>query len=117
MQSCINAILLMSGNGTRFNSDVPKQFHSIAGKKIYTHTLERFLQTDLFEKIILVCHSDWMDEVRANLPSEKVCVVIGGDTRQRSSYLGLLACGPDTDIVVIHDAVRPFCSEKIIRQN
>ena len=44
-------------------------------------------------------------------------IVEGGSTRQASSYCGLLACNTNTDIVIIHDAVRPFVSKMIISEN
>jgi len=115
----IEAILLMGGSGNRFGSATPKQFHRISGKKIYLHTLERFLASGFFEQIILVCHPDWIAEVQKETEpySQSIIVVPGGKTRQESSYLGLLACTGQTEIVVIHDAVRPFVSQEILRQN
>ena len=54
----ITAILLMGGSGLRFGSPHPKQFHRISGKKIYLYTLERFLETELFDQILLACPPD-----------------------------------------------------------
>jgi len=112
-------IILMGGSGSRFGSSTPKQFHRISGKKIYLHTLERFLASGFFEQVILVCHPDWIMEVQkeTELYHQNIAVVPGGKTRQESSYLGLLACTGQTEIVVIHDAVRPFVSQDILRQN
>lgn len=116
MGQFISGILLMGGCGKRFGSGLPKQFHRLSGKKVYEHTLERFVNSRLFDEIILVCPEEWMGEV----PSESDCaikVVKGGATRQESSYLGLLACDERTDVVVIHDAVRPFVSQEILIAN
>ncbi len=116
----IKAILLMGGSGSRFGSDLPKQFHRLAGKKIYLHTLEAFLSTGFFEEIILVCPLSWMEEVKQDLlpyPSHVLHIVEGGTTRQESSLKGLLACGSTTQIAVIHDAVRPFVSSEILKNN
>ena len=110
----ISAIILMAGTGNRFGSSLPKQFHLLENKKIYLHTLETFTNSGLFDEILLVCHPDWIEEVA----SESYCrVVAGGTTRQESSYLGLKACSPNTRYVVIHDAVRPFVSEEILKAN
>ncbi|MBS0615409.1 MAG: 2-C-methyl-D-erythritol 4-phosphate cytidylyltransferase [Verrucomicrobia bacterium] len=107
-------IILMGGSGSRFGSSLPKQFHEIVNRKIYLHTLETFQHSGLFDEIILVCHPDWIEEVK----NEVSCpVVTGGSTRQESSYLGLIACPQSTDYVVIHDAVRPFVSEDILKAN
>lgn len=110
----------MGGAGERFGSDMPKQFHRIAGKKVYLHTLEAFLISELFEEIILVCPAPWKDLVEQDLTHYRnaaVSVVLGGTTRQESSLNGLLACGETTRIVVIHDGVRPFVSQEILREN
>jgi 2-C-methyl-D-erythritol 4-phosphate cytidylyltransferase len=106
----IGAILLMGGEGSRFGSPIPKQFHLIGGEKIYLHTLDTFKKSNLFDEIILVCHPDWID-----LPHERV--VKGGKTRQESSYLGLQGFKLKPDIVLIHDAVRPFVTEQILKEN
>jgi len=113
----IKAIILMGGSGSRFGSDQPKQFHYISDKKIYIHTLERFLESGLFDEIILVSPEGWIEKIREELPSGPILLIKGGRTRQESSYLGLLACGKNTDFVSIHDAVRPFVSQKILKAN
>ncbi len=110
-------IILMGGTGARFGSDRPKQFHLIEGKRVYLHTLGAFLQSHLFDEIVLVCHSDWLALVKEETACYSVRVCEGGETRQRSSYLGLLACPEDTQYVVIHDAVRPFVSQEILEKN
>lgn len=115
----MTAILLMAGDGVRFNSALPKQFHRLSGKKIYLHTLEKFLSLKLFEEILLICQTPWISEVKkdlVNYPSN-IKVIEGGSTRQDSSHLALLACSPSTQVVVIHDAVRPFVSHEIILNN
>lgn len=116
----IKAILLMAGRGERLGSTLPKQFHVVAGKKVYLHTLDRFLSCKLFGEIILVCPAEWGHAVKQDLlpyGAEKIQVVEGGGTRQESSYLGLLACGGETTHVVIHDAVRPFVTQEILKKN
>lgn len=113
----IKAILLMGGTGERFGSSTPKQFLNLSGKKLYLHTLESFLLFPEFEEILLVCHKKYVEDVEREATDTRVRVVEGGHTRQDSSYRGLLACGPDTTHVIIHDAARPFVSQKIIQDN
>jgi 2-C-methyl-D-erythritol 4-phosphate cytidylyltransferase len=116
METHCTAILLMAGIGSRLGSSTPKQFHLLGSKKIYLHTLEIFLTAELFQQIILVCHPDWIDEVKNEIPSDpKILVIPGGPTRQASSFLGLQAC--KTKFVMIHDAVRPFVSSEILKRN
>src|SRR5690606_33150116 len=106
----IGAVLLMAGKGCRFGGDTPKQFLSLGGKEIYRHALDLMVSLGLFEEIILVTHPDWLD-----LPYTGV--IHGGKTRQESSLKGLLGFKVKPDIVLIHDAVRPFVTEKILRDN
>lgn len=112
----ISAIILMAGVGNRFQSDLPKQFHTINGKAIYLYTLDRFLEKKLFHEIILVCEKSYIFRVKKEVPPF-IKVIAGGTTRQQSSYLGLQSCSEDTDIVLIHDAVRPFVTTKILEEN
>jgi len=107
----IGALILMAGEGKRMGGEVPKQFLMLAGKKVYEHTVEAFERARFFDEIILVCHADWVGEVRAGK------VAVGGKTRQESSWAGLQAFSEKPDIVVIHDGVRPFVSERILREN
>jgi 2-C-methyl-D-erythritol 4-phosphate cytidylyltransferase len=112
----IGAILLMGGEGHRFKSPIPKQFHLLKEKKIYTYALDTLLNTQFFDEIVLVCHTDWIETVQKETPSS-IQVIPGGSTRQKSSYLGLKAFKSLPDIVLIHDAVRPFVSKEIIETN
>ncbi len=105
----IAAILLMAGEGKRFGSGIPKQFHELGSKKIYLFAMETILGMGIFDEVILVCHKDWM------VDHEGVRVIEGGESRQESSYRGVLAARGD--VVLIHDSVRPFVSERILREN
>lgn len=109
------AILLMAGSGSRFASPIPKQFHRLGGKKIYQHTLDVFLRSQLFDEIVLVCPLDRIAEIREETLAS-IRLIPGGATRQESSYLGCLAC-PDAHILCIHDAVRPFVTVDILKEN
>lgn len=120
LPSGIKAILLMGGCGERFGSSTPKQFHPLAGKKVYLHTVEIFLSSQLFDEIILVVSKTWLKVVKDDLSAylgTPLTVVEGGLTRQESSLKGLLSCDPHTRVAVIHDAVRPFISHSTLKDN
>lgn len=112
----VKGILLMAGQGSRFGQEVAKQFQLLGGKKVYLWTLEAFTSSGLFDEIILVAPPDQTDLVKTEVDPD-IQVVSGGATRQESSYRGLIACGSNTDIVVIHDGVRPFVSKRILEDN
>lgn len=111
----IGAVILMGGEGRRFGTPIPKQFQSLKNKKLYRFALDTFLSCQMFDEIVLVCHPDWLAEVAQETPQVKI--VAGGETRQKSSFLGLKAFSAPPNIVSIHDAVRPFVSRKIIKEN
>ncbi len=119
-EKVVKAILLMGGQGTRFSSTSPKQFHKLGGKEVYLHTLETVLKNEYIDEVILVVPFEWMEEVRVKIStySEKpIHIARGASQRQGSSWQGLLAAGPKTDIVLIHDAVRPFVTNEILNAN
>jgi len=113
----IGGILLMGGEGRRFGSPIPKQFHLLAGTRVYLYALETFLAANFFDEILLVCHPDWREEIQERALPPIARVILGGGTRQQSSYLGLKGFLEKPDIVLIHDAVRPFVTESILREN
>lgn len=111
----------MGGKGLRFGSDVPKQFHRLSGKPVYRVTLETFLAAGFIDEIVLSCHPDWIDAVTEELAQMALPIPIrichGGFSRQESSYKGLVGFQTPPDIVLIHDAVRPFVSQTILKIN
>ncbi len=113
-----NAIILASGCGIRFQDNQPKQFMKLAGLPVIVHTLRTFQTSALIDSVVVVCHEDYVDHVWGLCDQYglgKVAkVVVGGETRQDSSRIGLECCGPDTDYVLLHDSVRPFLTHKVI---
>jgi 2-C-methyl-D-erythritol 4-phosphate cytidylyltransferase len=113
----IALILLMGGVGSRFNLDIPKQFHNLSGKKIYLRTLDTFYNLNIFDEIILSTNKDYINNVFEDVKDYKnIKVIEGGNTRQESAFKALQAL-KNIDIVVIHDSVRPFVSKRIILEN
>ena len=114
------AIILASGSSERLNNlSTVKQFVKIAGKTVIEHTLEVFEKNENIDEIVVVTKEEYLNKcseiVRKNKFSKVSNILKGGKTRQESSHIGLkcLKCY-DSDNVLIHDAVRPFISEKII---
>lgn len=102
------AIIVAAGTGSRFGSQIPKQFIDLAGKPLIEHTLERFQNATSIDSIVLVLASDRIDKCEFAF-SKLDKVVPGGATRAESVLNGLNAAG-DADIVAVHDGARPFVS-------
>lgn len=112
------AIILASGLGERSGLSVPKQFVKIAGKSVLEHTLTAFQNALCIDEVIVVTNDEYralVNELVLKNSFTKVSKVVrGGQTRRESSYLGLSAIEEEDAKVLIHDAVRPFVSSKII---
>lgn len=117
------AIILAGGIGSRMGADLPKQFIEIKGKPIIVHTIEKFQNHDEIDEIIIVSVDvDTVKEYTEKYGLTKVkCIVTGGKTRYYSSKIGCETAkklgASDNDIVLIHDAARPFVDERIISEN
>ncbi|MGA8810108.1 MAG: 2-C-methyl-D-erythritol 4-phosphate cytidylyltransferase [Thermoanaerobaculia bacterium] len=102
-------IIPAAGSGTRFGSDVPKQFQPLGGKPLVQRAVERFLFDAVVTRVIVPVMETLVDAVKSS-PGERVTFVAGGATRLQSVTRGLEAAGDDFDLIAIHDAVRPFFS-------
>ena len=109
----VSAIIVAAGSGKRFGSK--KQFEFIGKRKIIELTISKFLKISDIKNIVLVLPKE---DIKRKLDfSNRVKIVPGGKTRQHSVFNGLSVLSSDTDIVLIHDGVRPFVSEKIIKDS
>ena len=106
------AIILAGGSGTRFGSETPKQYIKINDKEVIQYTIEAFEKSSLIHKIIIVVSDEYIKKISTKNPDH--VIVSGGDSRLSSSYKGLLAAPKDSKKVLIHDAARPFVTQKII---
>ena len=102
------AIIVAAGSGTRFNSEIPKQFHEINGQSVLAHTIEKFEAAPSVHCIVLVLASDLAASFDDSAYGKIIHVVPGGSTRARSVCNGLEMVPLDTEIVVVHDGARPL---------
>lgn len=111
-------IILASGSGLRFGSDVPKQFLKVAGKTVLEHTLDCFEKNNSIDDIIVVTSSEYKlltEELIIRSGYRKIRkILIGGKTRQESTKVGIDAIAGDNHKVLVHDAVRPLLDSEII---
>ena len=109
-------IVVAAGSGVRLSSTVPKQYIHIGGKMVLRHTLDVFMSMDNLKQICVVInpdHKDFYNQAVYGLDVIKNCV--GGSSRQESVLSGLKALSSldNNDIILVHDAARPFvkCQE------
>lgn len=117
------AVIFAGGTGKRMNTkSVPKQFLELHGKPVIIYTLEKFDNHPEIDQIVLVCLEPWIlyaKKLLAKFQITKVVdVVPGGKTGQESIYNGIAAAqrlsSSASDIVLIHDGVRPMIDEETI---
>jgi 2-C-methyl-D-erythritol 4-phosphate cytidylyltransferase len=111
----IVAIIVAGGSSNRFGDKIPKQFQTVANKPLLSHTIGKFEQATLVDKIIVVVAEEFLihtaEKIIDPYDFKKVeKVVIGGKTRQESVKNGLDACHLGTEYVAIHDGARPLVS-------
>jgi 2-C-methyl-D-erythritol 4-phosphate cytidylyltransferase/2-C-methyl-D-erythritol 2,4-cyclodiphosphate synthase len=106
------AIIVASGEGQRFGSAIPKQYHKLKGQPIIAHTINAFV--NLVSHIVVVINKNH-EEFFRNTVGDQFTYVFGGARRQDSVYAGLKSLKEkNPQYVLIHDAVRPLVSQKII---
>lgn len=112
------AVILASGNGERFGSNLPKQFVRLAGKPIIQYTIEIFESAICIDEIIIVTRIDFIDFVYSIVNGESFKkvnkVIAGGAERYHSTLSALNSINEEEANLIIHDAVRPFVTEEII---
>jgi 2-C-methyl-D-erythritol 4-phosphate cytidylyltransferase len=116
--SRIAAILPAAGLGTRMGAETPKQFLELDGVPIVILSLRRIASCDLITEIIVATRADGIAKLEERIAAEKfkqkVRVVRGGDSRQESVAAALNEVANDTELVAVHDAVRPFVTREQI---
>jgi 2-C-methyl-D-erythritol 4-phosphate cytidylyltransferase len=115
----VTVILPAAGLGTRMGRPAPekagtsrKQFMLLDGSPILLHTIRKFVSSDWVSGIVVALRAEdmsWVGELLAQENfSKPVRLVEGGDSRQQSVENALVTLPQDTELVAVHDAVRPF---------
>lgn len=112
------AIILAGGKGSRLNSEIPKQFLKVAGKKVIEHTIEVFEEHDDIDEIAIVSNPDWIrnvEEILVNNRYKKIKKILAGGAERYDSSLTAIKAYEGEDVnLIFHDAVRPLVSHRII---
>jgi 2-C-methyl-D-erythritol 4-phosphate cytidylyltransferase len=117
----VSVIIPAGGIGKRFGSNIPKQFVEISGIPILIHTVRIFDDVQEVDDIVVSVHSEYYTftkELLKKYGQGKIKeVVVGGLERQDSVYNALhTKTISESDIVLVHDAVRPFCTPKLVKR-
>jgi 2-C-methyl-D-erythritol 4-phosphate cytidylyltransferase len=121
----VTVILPAAGLGTRMGRAVPekagtsrKQFMLLEGSPILLHTIRKFASTPAVSEIVVALRPEDIEWVRELLAAENfgkpVRLVEGGDSRQESVEHALATLDSSTELVAVHDAVRPFIEHSVL---
>ncbi|HMM06933.1 MAG TPA: IspD/TarI family cytidylyltransferase [Clostridiales bacterium] len=123
----IAAVILAAGNGSRMAGSLPKQFLKIEGKPVLVRTVEAFLRSDLVDRVVVAVAKDWLDYAERLLEeafggAAPISVTVGGSSRLQSlinacAFLSDAFGITKDDIVLTHDAARPFVTKQVIAEN
>lgn len=127
----IFAAILAGGIGSRMNIvDMPKQFLLLGDKPIIIHTLQKMLLCQKFDYVYMGIHKDWIiymqDLINKYILSEenkKRIILVPGGTDRNETIMNIIKGiekkfgESEENIIVTHDAVRPFITSRIIEDN
>ena len=106
------AVILAAGSSKRYKDRVPKQFQKFNNKLIVEYSINTFFNHSEIDEVLLLVSDKYIDIIKHKIKHCKV--IVGGETRQESSYIALNNCPKETKNILIHDAARPFIEDKII---
>ena len=117
----VGAVIVAGGEGARMRADRNKVFLEVGGRSILERSLSLFQSHPLIDEMVLVARRADMkacEAIGGQFPKLRH-LVGGGDVRHRSEFAGVQALAGridagEIDVVLVHDAVRPFASERLI---
>jgi 2-C-methyl-D-erythritol 4-phosphate cytidylyltransferase / 2-C-methyl-D-erythritol 2,4-cyclodiphosphate synthase len=118
----VTAIIAAGGRGLRFGASGPKQLLSVGGTPILARSIEAFASHPSVDAVIVALPQELADDPPAYLrPADafashrKPCRIVAGGARRQDSVANAFHAAADTtDVIVIHDAARPFASADLI---
>lgn len=120
-------ILAGGENRVVHTDEMPMQYMKLGSKPIIIHTLEQFIINPEIDEIIIAAPKNWRiyteDLIKHNVHSQKKISVIGGGENKYQSTIKIAEYIEENnsingdDICIFHDAVRPFVTQRIIKEN
>ena len=114
----VGAVIVAAGRGVRLGGEIPKQLLDIGGRSILQHSVRAMDACAAVSDLVVVLPDDLVgraDEL-VGPTSRAVRAVAGGPRRQDSVRAGVGALDPGVDVVLIHDAARPFVTPGVIER-
>lgn len=115
------ALIIAGGSGARMGQDIPKQFLTVNERPVIVYTMEAFQNHPEIDVIAVVCIDGWVNVLQAYAKQFNISklkhIFPGGENGQSSIRNGVYALEniyARNDLVLIHDAIRPMVSAKII---
>lgn len=115
-------IIAAGGIGKRMGQGKPKQYLELLGRPMICHTLDRFSDIADIKKVIAVLPDDFVSSFKSEILTrnrypENWTATAGGEKRQDSVRNGLKLVPDDFDVVLVHDACRPFITKRLIEES
>lgn len=114
----VYVVILSGGTGTRLGVERPKQYIEVNGSPIISDCICTFENCDVVDKYVIVAAGEWEDYLKKYVSPKFIGFAAPGENRQLSIYNGLLAINDmatSDDIVIVHDAARPFVTSETIK--
>ena len=112
------AIVVGAGDGARLGADRPKAFVALGDRVLLAHSVELLEEHPAINGVVLVVPEGWEEPASLladDLAAGKVAAAVaGGATRAHSVAAGLAEVPDDTDLILVHDAARPFVSAELV---
>ncbi len=117
--------IVAGGSGMRMGTELPKQFMELCSKPVIIRTTEAFLKSGEITSVIIGINPDWYDYMQKLLEKyslDRVYLTKGGSDRNETlmniiNYARKELSAKDDEIILTHDAVRPFVSERMIKDS
>ncbi len=112
----VGVIIVAAGRGTRLGADVPKQLLDLGGRTILQRSVAAFDAVDRVSAVVVVLPAELVESgpALAGASAHPCRFVAGGERRQDSVRLGLEALPAACDLVLVHDAARPFVEPALV---
>ena len=112
----VSAIIAAGGRGVRFGADRPKQFLAIGGRSMLDTSIDALAASDRVDEIVVALPETHLADVVKAWPSspKPLAFVAGGARRQDSVARAFAKSSRAADVIVVHDAARPFVSADLI---